>query len=46
MRKNTPDVSEPAPDFTVQTSNEESFQLSKALSNGENILLVFYRGHW
>lgn len=46
MGEHTPDVFEPAPDFSVKTANEDIFQLSRALSEEKNMLLVFYRGHW
>jgi len=34
MGEHTPDVFEPAPDFSVKTANEDIFQLSRALSEG------------
>ncbi|MBU2647210.1 hypothetical protein KKI24_21045 [bacterium] len=46
MKHNVPDVNEIAPDFTVSTESGNLFLLSKTLAAGNNILLVFYRGHW
>jgi peroxiredoxin len=46
MKKKTPDVGEAAPDFEVLTFENEKFKLSTALKSGQDILIVFYRGHW
>ncbi len=47
MARKPPAVGQPAPAFEAVTSTEEHFDLKSALSSGDdNILLVFYRGHW
>lgn len=46
MQSNIPDVGQTALDFKVKTHNGNEFHLEKALFNGKNIMLVFYRGHW
>ncbi len=38
-------VGSQVPDFTARTSEGESFNLDKALEEGD-VVLVFYRGHW
>ncbi len=46
MNKNIPDVGQDAPDFQVLTSDGKTFKLSEALKSGQNVKLMFYRGHW
>ncbi|MBU3916446.1 peroxiredoxin family protein [bacterium] len=46
MESNIPDIGQKALDFQVKNQNGGEFQLKNALSNGKNLMLVFYRGHW
>lgn len=46
MEKRIPEVGGTAPDFTALTETGEELTLSRVLANGNNVLLVFYRGHW
>ena len=46
MHKDIPGTGQDAPDFEVLASNGKTFRLSHELKSGQNIKLVFYRGHW
>jgi peroxiredoxin len=46
MNKDIPETGQTAPDFEVVTSKGDTFKLSEALKSGQNIKLMFYRGHW
>jgi len=46
MAKKIPKVGESAPDFTVVMETGAEFNLKQALGAENNILLVFFRGHW
>lgn len=46
MNKNIPDIGQAAPDFEIPASDGTVFKLSKALSSGRNVKLLFFRGHW
>jgi len=46
MNKNIPEIGQHAPDFEVATSGNKFFKLSEELKSGQNVKLMFYRGHW
>jgi peroxiredoxin len=46
MKEKIPDIGQSAPDFQLQDSMRNLFQLSRTLSQTKNLLLIFYRGHW
>jgi hypothetical protein len=46
MDKNIPDIGQNAPEFEALTSERKIFKLSEELKSGQNVKLVFYRGHW
>ncbi len=46
MKIEIPDIGQMAPDFKVLNSSGGMFSLKQALRAGDNILLLFYRGHW
>jgi len=46
MNQNIPDIGQDTPDFEVLTSDSTIFRLSEELKSGQNIKLMFYRGHW
>ena len=39
-------VGKPAPDFTATGIDGKEFTLSKKVSGGKNIVLMFSRAHW
>jgi len=41
-----PSPGEAAPEFEIPNESGGLFSLSRTIETGENILLVFYRGHW
>ncbi len=46
MGAKTPVIGASAPDFEVLDHASSLFHLKQALSEGGNILLMFYRGYW
>jgi peroxiredoxin len=46
MNQEIPDIGQDVPDFEVVTSGGETFKLSEELKSGQNVKLMFYRGHW
>ena len=46
MHKDIPDIGQDIPDFEAVTSDNRIFKLSEELKSGQNIKLIFYRGHW
>ena len=46
MIKNIPDMGQDVPDFEAMTSDNNIFKLSEELKSGQNVKLMFYRGHW
>ena len=46
MNAEIPNVGQIAPGFEILNSQGEKFQLERVLSDGLNVLLIFYRGHW
>jgi len=46
MNQNIPDIGQDTPDFEVLTSDSKLFKLSEELKSGQNVKLMFYRGHW
>jgi peroxiredoxin len=46
MNQEIPDIGQDVPDFEVVTSAGKTFKLSEELKSGQNVKLMFYRGHW
>ncbi|MEE8350520.1 MAG: hypothetical protein V3R94_13170 [Acidobacteriota bacterium] len=46
MSARTPAVGQAAPDFEALKSDQGRFHLSEELEPDNNVLLLFYRGHW
>jgi len=46
MNKDIPGIGQDTPDFEVATSDGKTFKLSEELKPGQNVKLMFYRGHW
>lgn len=46
MNPNIPKTGTRAPNFRSLTSGRDGFELYEALKTDNNIMLVFYRGHW
>jgi len=46
MNQNIPDIGQDTPNFEVLTSDSKTFRLSEELKSGQNVKLMFYRGHW
>ncbi len=46
LNKDIPDIGQDIPAFEVVTSDNKTFKLSEELRSGQNVKLMFYRGHW
>ena len=46
MNNEIPNIGDTAPYFSGFSVNGNEISLENIFENGQNILMVFYRGHW
>ncbi len=46
MTSEIPEIGQLAPGFQTKNANGQVFKLETILKKTENLMLVFYRGHW